>query len=261
MLLVAELADVLYAVAVFGRALELQIFRRLNHLLLQQPEQAAVIAAQQMRGLLVALAQLRRRDRAGAADAYALPDVEIQAGAALADVLRELLMAARQSQRLAHRADDAVRRRVRRKRPVVLRAVAVVAGGHGQSGILALRELDIGVALRVLELDVVVRHVLLDERVLQHQRLQLGGGVIDLEAVDGGDHFGRLARRNAARREIAGNAVLQRLRFADVDDAVELVAHDVHARRRRQQSGLCQQLGFFHALPPLKTQNVRTHLR
>ena len=252
MLLVTELADIADAVTVFGRALKFEIFRSRLHLLLEQPEQAAVVAAQQVRSLVVALAQLLRRHPARAADADALADMVIQAGAALADVLRELSVTARQSQRLAHGIDDAQRRPVGGKRSEILRAVAVVPRRHRQRGIVALRKLDIGVALRVLKLDVIVRHVLLDERIFQHQRFQLGGGMVDLEMIDGGDHLSRFARRNAARCKIAGHTVLQRLRFADVNHAVEFIAHDVHTGRGRKQSRFLEQLGLLHSIHPLR---------
>ena len=93
-------------------------------------------------------------------------------------------------------------------------------------------EPDKGVALVVLEQDVVVWLVLLYERIFQHQRLELAARDNDVEVMHLLHHG--LDLRQMLPVEIAADAVLQLLRLTDVYDLSVLVEHDVHARQQRQ---------------------------
>ena len=203
MLPVAQLSDTADTVAVGGGTLELHQLRGALHFPLKQIYEMSVIAAQQMLRLTVALLQLLLRRKPPAAYPYALTDVVVKAGARRAYVPREHLFAGGKSKRAAHRGNDVERDASGRKRSEILCLVIVPPGGYRKRGIVPGRKLDIRIALGILELYIIAGHVLLYEPVLQHQRLQLGGGMIHLESLHRIDHSPCFARRNAAGCKIA----------------------------------------------------------
>ena len=97
------------------------------------------------------------------------------------------------------------------------------------------RDLDVRVALVVLEADVVVRAMLLDEVALEDQRLDLRVRHDDFKIRDVRDHCLDLRRVVLVVLEVLAHAVLEDDRLADVDDATRRVLHDVDAGAVRQQ--------------------------
>ena len=86
-----------------------------------------------------------------------------------------------------------------------------------------------------------MRLVELDERIFQHERLELGIHHDDVEVVDLGGHGGHLGGMIASK--IAGDPVFQGFCLAHVDHLAALVQHDVHTGQQRQAVGLFPQ--FF----------------
>ena len=98
---------------------------------------------------------------------------------------------------------------------------------------LAGRQLQVGVVLVVAQQDVVARRALLDQVVLERQRLDDRVGDDELEPrgfveqrVD--------ARAHALRAEVAAHPVAQHLRLADVERVPAVVVIEVDARLLRQ---------------------------
>jgi len=90
-------------------------------------------------------------------------------------------------------------------------------------------DLDVRVALVVLEPDVVSRAVLLDEFTLEDQGLDLGVGDDKVKVVSMGHEFVRLAVTLRGGVKIRANPVSQVNRLADIDHATVLVAVDIDA--------------------------------
>ena len=167
-------------------------------------------------------------DRADAGPAAQL-DVVIQAGArilagdlAVAGQVGE--DAAQHIQGLVHRPDAGVGAEVAR---AVLDHLA--GDGHLGEGVRPVH-LDVGVALVVLEADVVARAVLLDQVHLEDERLELR---TDHDPLDIGDVLHQLAGLVVlvgALLEIGAHPVAQVDRLADVDDLPAVLFIDVTAR-------------------------------
>src|SRR5438067_5649792 len=90
--------------------------------------------------------------------------------------------------------------------------------------------LDIRVHLVVFKADVISRLVLLDELIFQHKRLEFGAREDVLEVVYVLDHAPHFWHLTLQRSEVGAHAVIQREGFANVNNVVGAVAHDVHAR-------------------------------
>ena len=135
-----------------------------------------------------------------------------------------------------HRLVDARRRGVR---PEVATAVVdQLAGPLHPREVVAERDLDVRVALVVLEPDVEARSVALDQVGFEEERLgdRIGLGHLDVDdPVDDRTDPVDLARRDCLL-PVRADAVAQALRLADVDDVAALVLHQVDA-------GLVGQLG------------------
>ena len=117
--------------------------------------------------------------------------------------------------------------------PVLRRPV-----GQGESRVLLLhRQADVGVALVILQQDVVPGLVPLDEGILQHQGLKLRVGHDDVKVVDLAHHGTGLFRVGGQVSKILAHPVFQRLGLAHIDDRIFGVLHDIHARLQRQGMG------------------------
>ena len=88
-----------------------------------------------------------------------------------------------------------------------------------------------------------MRFVALYQRVFEHQGLKFRLDYDDVEVVHLRRHRRNLGQVVAA--EIAGHAVFQRLRLADVYHLAARVLHDIHARQQRQAVRLVAQLIYF----------------
>ena len=91
---------------------------------------------------------------------------------------------------------------------------------------LLVRDSDDGVGLPVLQVDVVAGAVLLDEIVLEQERLVLASTDDVVDRIDLLHQHRGLHVFVAV--EVRADAVAQVLRLADVEDGVVAVAHDVH---------------------------------
>ena len=123
-----------------------------------------------------------------------------------------------------------------------------VAVGQGKAGIRLPGKAHKGIALVVLEEDVVFGAVALDEGVFQHQRLKLTGDENRVEMIHLGDHLPGLGRVRGALLKILAHPVFQLLRLAHIDHFPGLVHHEVHAGHQRQIIGLLPQLFLCHGL-------------
>ena len=219
-------------VAQLGGALESQLFRRLLHLASQLIRELLALAVEYHRRLRYAAAVILRT-AVLQAPARAAAHVVVEAGALLADIPREFPRAVRQQQRLGDRAYNVVGLAAPAEGAEVFCPVLPRAVRQRHFRVLLMQiEPDKRVALVILEQDVVVRLVLLYERVFQHQRLELAARDNDVEVMHLLHHG--LDLRQMLPVEIAADAVLQLLRLADVYDLSVLVEHDVHARQQRQ---------------------------
>ena len=114
-----------------------------------------------------------------------------------------------------------------------VRAVAAVAlAGEVDAGeLLVERDRDVRIGLVVAQADVQARLVLLDEVLLDEQRLGLGMDDERLDLVDRRDHLAARPQMRSppAPGEVRGDALADRLRLADVDDLALGVAEQVDA--------------------------------
>ena len=117
-----------------------------------------------------------------------------------------------------------------------------------QPGKLAGREEDIGIGLVVAQQDVIRRPPLLDQRLLKQQRLGFVGGDGGLDLCDLGHQRSGLGCLPGLA-EIAGQALFQVLRLADIEQLGLRVEHAIDARpaaaggrERRGIEGFCHQL-------------------
>src|SRR3546814_20020991 len=104
--------------------------------------------------------------------------------------------------------------------PEVADALALAAAHHHGAGPLVVhRDREERVALVVAEADVEARLVLLDQRVLEHQRFDV---VADLDPLDGlccGHHLRGAGRQRRRLHEVVRSTLAQRARLAAGDDA------------------------------------------
>ena len=179
----------------------------------------------------------------------------VQARPLAADVLREPPRAGWQLQRFFDGVNDLPRHRPPAERAEVPCAVLLHAVDERERGIFALHiQPDKGIALVVLEQDVIFGPVQLDERVFQHKRLKLGLHHNNVEIRYVRNHNCHLGQVLAAK--ITRDAVFQRFRLADVDHFPSAVEHQVNARQQRQHICFFPQLvepELFHTRPPVRS--------
>ena len=188
------------------------------------------------------------RVRLAAAEAVAAAHVVIEAGALLPDIAREPARAGRQAEGGADRVDGGAGLAARAEGPEVARAVVRRFVGKREARVGAVGETDKGVALIVLEQNVVVRLMLLDEGVFEDQRLELAGDKDGVEMVDLRDHAAGLFIVARAKLEILADTVFQLFCLADIDNLALCVFHKVHARRQRQRHCLFPQFMNVHGI-------------
>ena len=133
-----------------------------------------------------------------------------------------------------HRLVDAGRRRVRPE--VAAAVVGELARAFHAREVVTEGDLDVRVALVVLEADVEARLEPLDEVRFEEERLRhgVGDGVLDLRhPVDDAADAVDLARRRRLL-PVGADPVAQALRLADVDHVATVVLHEVDARPVRE---------------------------
>ena len=235
------------AVTMHRSSLEALLACRPFHLLADRKLRLAAVAAQDLRrksnelGILL-LAHLTR------ARGAALSELMVKARAFLADITRETAVTGGQAQRFLQRVQHAPRHRRARIGAEIPPLVALSRTRKLQTRIGLGRDFNIRIGLRVLQANVVFGRMLLDQRVLQRQRLDLGVTQEILKIRYVCHHFFRLIALEAVL-EILGNAVFELARLTHVDHATVSVLHDIHAGGQRQLVCLLQKLpSFFFGL-------------
>ena len=170
----------------------------------------------------------------------ALLDVVQQAWTAEPLMLVELARAARANRETAQQQIEGVANRVGvRVRPEVLGALALAAAHHQRPReLLVERDRQERVALVVAQPDVEPRPMLLDEAVLEHQRLDLVADLDPLHRLRGGHHLRRPRMHVARILEVVRQPLTQARRLADVDHATERVLELIRAWCVRDRAGL-----------------------
>ena len=222
-----------HLVADVGGHLEVGARRGVLHAPAQPVQELVALAVEEQAHVAHLLGVGLARDGQHAGRGAAL-DLVLQAGAPA--VVQDVVGAGAQLEVAVH---DAQRLPAGRRRVVRAEVVGAVVAQLAHD--LEARPLGVGVeaqhevVLVVLEVDVEARLVLLDERVLEEQRLLLVRGD---DRLDVGDdpleqrhEVAAVARR---RLEVLAHAVAQHGGLADVDRLAAAVLHDVDAGRRRQ---------------------------
>ncbi|MPM28966.1 hypothetical protein SDC9_75504 [bioreactor metagenome] len=249
-LLFRQRADGVNPVPENGGPLETKGFRFCFHLLCHLPQKLFGLPLQQRRRLgHAALIILFRQT--GTAPSVAPAHVIVQTRPPHADILRKFPAAGGQLQRGAYRVQRLTRLKSAPEGAEIPRRVGGYAVDHGKPGIRLLGQPHKGIALVVLQQNVVLRHVPLDEGVFQHQRFPLAGDKDRVKPVHLGDHFPGLHRVGRAVLKILADAVFQFFRLAHVNDLAGFVHHQIDAGLQGQIPGLFSQLVFCHELPPL----------
>ena len=102
-------------------------------------------------------------------------------------------------------------------------------------------------ALVVAKRNIVTGPVFLDQLALEQQGFRLALHGVRFEIPNGLEHGARLdvGLRQFRRHEVGAHALAQVARFPDVDDAVEPIAHQVHARLVRNFVHFLRQVWFL----------------
>ena len=173
-------------------------------------------------------------------------DVELEAGASA--LSRDHLVAGPDAEQPVRQRHGAAAKGSGQERAGIVVAVALHAPGdeHPRER-LAGGQLQVGVVLVVAQQDVVARRPLLDQVVLEGQRLHHRVGDDDLEAL-------RLveqrvdARAGAVRAEVAADAVAQHAGLADIERIARVVVIDVDAGLLGEAADLGLEITDWHAI-------------
>ena len=181
------------------------------------------------------------------AEAVAPADVVVEAGSLLADVPREPAGAGRQAQGGAHRVDGLPRLAAAAEGAEVAGAVLRGPCHQREAGVVGLFvQPDEGVALVVLQQNVVAGHVPLDKGVLQNESLKLGADDDGVEPVHLGHHAAGLVVVGGGVLKVLAHPIFQFYGLAHVDDLPRFVHHQIDAGQQRQLIGLGPQLILRH---------------
>ena len=184
-----------------------------------------------------------------AAHCHTLADMGVQAGASLADLLREALGAARQQKGIHGRFCHLPRRKAGGVRADILCPVLLLLQGEGKARPVLPGDADIAITLVILEQNVVLGGMRLDLAGFQHQRLKLALTDDNVKGVGVGDHLADLVIVGHAFAEILAYPDAQALGLADINDGVAFVPDDIHPGQQRQHTGFLVKLGLGHAAP------------
>ena len=184
------------------------------------------------------------RDESFYAGAEAAFDVVLQAGARMVAI--EVDLAAWDEEAAMDEIDQPVREVSGEVRAEIGAAILAQAAGDEDLGMAVVhRQLDVGVGLVVAQQNVEARLALLDEVVLERQRLALVGNR-DVFEID------RLAHKRAGLlvhlvggQEVGAHARSQVLRLTDVNDLALGVLVQVAACGGGQRTNFCEQIHRF----------------
>ena len=213
-----------------GGPLELELVGRLGHERLEPLHHGRGLAAEEREELVDEGAVLVVGDRLHARR-HALLDVRVEARPAEPLVALELAVGARADRERAQQQVEGLADRVGvGVRTEVADALALLAAhDHGAWPLLVERHREERVRLVVLQPDVEPRPVLLDEVVLEEERLDLVADLDPLDGLRGLHHLARPRQQRVRRGEVVRQPAAQALRLADVDDAAVRVLELVRA--------------------------------
>src|SRR5690606_39270540 len=220
-------ADRRHQVTQAGGLLEIQALGGAFHRAAQLVGQLVAAPLEQQGGAADALGILARRHQSHAGRAAAA-DLVLQARPG--PVAEHAVLATAQLEQLVHQVErvaDRADARIRTEVPAGYRAWPAM-DRDPRPGFVG--EQDVGIALVVAQQHVVARLERLDQLVLEDQGLGFGAGDRHLHPHGLRQHR-HDPRRLRGRIEVAGDAVLQRARLADVQDLVVGADHPVHAGR------------------------------
>ena len=130
---------------------------------------------------------------------------------------------------------------------LLLLLVVFGAGYEGEAGIgHTLLQTDEGIALVVLQKNVIAGLMALDKGVFQHQRLKFRAYENGVKPIHLRDHHPRFGVVGRAALEILADAVFQFFRLAHIDHKTRLVHHQVDTGHKRKGIGFFQQLLSVH---------------
>ena len=254
LLLLAQHLQRLHPVPQGGGFFKFQRFRRRFHLLPQSRRHLPQLTVQQLHRLRHALAVLRAVRPIRTAKAVAFADVIVQTGPLLANVPGELPVAGGQLQRGAQRLQGGSGLVPAAERAEVAGAVLLGFVHQREPGIgrLVVQPHE-GIALVVLQKNIVPGLMPFDQGVFQDQRLKFRADHDGVEVIHLRDHHPGLLVVPAAGLEVLADAVFQLLGLAYIDDQPGLVHHDIHAGGQGQTVRLLQQFLFCHGhCPPFR---------
>ena len=210
-----------------GGGLKFQSIGSFQHPLVEGLQDIFFAVADEVDGTFDGLIVVFAADLA-AAHGHALADMGVQAGAALADVLRETLIAPGQQKGVHGCLGHFAGRKAGRIGAQILRVVVLLLQGEREAGPGLFGDLDIAVAFVVLEQDVVFGGVGLDLAGFQHQRLKLALADDDVEREGVGDHLADLVVVGHALPEILADPDAQPLCLANIDDGIGFIPDDIN---------------------------------
>ena len=136
-----------------------------------------------------------------------------------------------------HRAQDAAEVLDPRERPEIARTVLLHVPGDDEGRIVVPHgHFQVGIPLVVLQTDVVTGSVLLDEAVLEHERLDFGTGRDPVEVADPSPQPPQTGVIRIRAAKVGAHARTKPLRLAHVDDATPRIAEQIDAGVVRQQT-------------------------
>ena len=209
-----------------GTALKVQQLCLPLHLLLKGLRHLSELAFQQQHRLLHAAAVFLPR-HTGATETVAASHVVVETGALFADIAGELLAAGRELQRLRHR----IQRRIGIVPPTegaeIAGAVIADLIDKRKAWIFPAAEPHKGIALVILQQDIIAGLMALDEGVFQHQRLKLTGDHDGVKLAHLLHHEAGLEGVGSILAEILTHTILQFFRLAHIDHRAALVHHQI----------------------------------
>ena len=237
-LTLTERFDRKQAVAQRGGAFKIERFSGRLHLGAQFLRRFLVFSLEHLHSLPDACAIFLRAARE-LAPCVAVVHVVVEAGPILPEVARKLLPAARKLERQPERVDHMLRNKASAVGAEILRTVVLHARGQLDHRVFLMQiDAQIGIALIVLQKDIIFRHVPLDKRAFQHKRLKLRPRNDHVEVIDLRDHPPGFRRMGGGILKILAHAVFELFCLADINDRVGLVLHDVDAGLIRQAQRL-----------------------
>ena len=242
-----------------GGYLEFQIVCGGEHIGLDLLRYGLVVALEQLSGLLHALPVGDGAD-AFLAPALALVHVVVQAWPVLAHVPWEDLAAPGQLQRQPDGLQQTVGHAPAAVGAKILRPIIGDLTDNGDGGVNILHiQPQIGIALVILQKNVVFGHIALDQRAFQHQGFKFTACRNGIKMVDLADHHFGLWGVGGGVLEILADPVFQLFGLTHIDDLIGLVPHDIHAGSIGQRQGLFFQFFKCHGVSQRRAASAHTN--